>query len=54
MRIADLKPLDFKSLDMLHYLGEAGLDTAAQQFKLGPSTLVLDVGAGVGGPARYT
>jgi len=49
----DLQPTHFSHLDMLHYLGEQGLTSAASKCGLGNTHEVLDVGAGVGGPARF-
>jgi cyclopropane fatty-acyl-phospholipid synthase-like methyltransferase len=40
-------------LDQWHYHGTDAVRAAAQQLGLGPGSRVLDVGSGVGGPARY-
>ena len=39
--------------DQYHYFGTAALDEALDILKLGPNSRVLDVGSGIGGPARY-
>jgi cyclopropane fatty-acyl-phospholipid synthase-like methyltransferase len=39
--------------DQIHYHGTDAVATAAGVLQLGPSSRVLDVGAGLGGPARY-
>lgn len=49
----DLVPLDFMSIDMLHYLGKDELDFAASQLHIDRSKRVVDVGCGAGGPSRY-
>jgi ubiquinone/menaquinone biosynthesis C-methylase UbiE len=43
---------DLHALDMLHMGGLAATDTLAEMATLRPRRHVLDVGAGVGGPAR--
>lgn len=43
---------DLHALDMLHMGGLAATDTLAEMAALRPGQQVLDVGAGVGGPAR--
>ncbi len=40
-------------LDQYHYLGTQACDTAIQLLGLTPASHVLDVGSGIGGPARY-
>jgi sarcosine/dimethylglycine N-methyltransferase len=40
-------------LDQLHYLGTDALDEAADKLTLSPEKHVLDIGSGLGGPARY-
>jgi sarcosine/dimethylglycine N-methyltransferase len=40
-------------LDQWHYQGTDAVHAAATALGLGPSSRVLDIGAGVGGPARY-
>jgi SAM-dependent methyltransferase len=43
---------DLHGMDMLHMGGLAATDTLAEMAGIGPGRQVLDVGAGVGGPAR--
>lgn len=43
---------DLHALDMLHMGGLAATDTLAEMAALRPGQQILDVGAGVGGPAR--
>ena len=40
-------------LDQYHYLGVEACDVAAELLGLGPGSTLLDVGSGIGGPARY-
>jgi cyclopropane fatty-acyl-phospholipid synthase-like methyltransferase len=40
-------------LDQWHYHGTDAIRAVAARFGLGPASRVLDVGAGIGGPARY-
>lgn len=40
-------------LDQYHYLGVTACDEGIELLDLGDDALVLDVGSGVGGPARY-
>jgi sarcosine/dimethylglycine N-methyltransferase len=40
-------------LDQWHYHGTEAIRAAAEQLSLGPGSRVLDVGSGIGGPARY-
>ena len=51
LEIADLTALGH--LDQYHYLGTAACDEAAVLLGIGPEARVLDVGSGIGGPARY-
>lgn len=44
---------DLLDLDQLHYLGTDALDEAAQKLGLSREKRVLDIGSGLGGPARY-
>ena len=39
--------------DQLHYHGTEAVEAAARRLKLGPGSMVLEIGSGVGGPARY-
>lgn len=41
------------SFDQFHYEGTAAVDDAALALGLGPASRVLDIGSGLGGPARY-
>lgn len=49
---AAARPEDLHALDMIHMGGLAATDALAEQAAIGPGLRVLDVGAGVGGPAR--
>ncbi|XP_078676747.1 sarcosine/dimethylglycine N-methyltransferase-like [Branchiostoma floridae x Branchiostoma belcheri] len=49
----DLKVEDVSRFDSLHYHGVEAVDKAIQRFNIGADTRVLDVGSGIGGPARY-
>jgi len=40
-------------LDQWHYHGTDAIRAAAEMLRLGPGSRVLDIGAGIGGPARY-
>ena len=51
LEIDDLTALGH--LDQYHYLGTAACDEAAALLGLGEGARVLDVGSGIGGPARY-
>eukprot|EP01083_Nonionella_stella_P011542 32748_1 len=48
-----LHPSDFSEFDNLHYLGSKSLDDFAKQIGLCTGQRVIDIGAGVGGPARH-
>ena len=48
-----IRPEQLFALDQWHYHGTDAVAAAARALGLGPSSRVLDVGAGVGGPARY-
>ena len=48
LRVEDLIPFD-----QFHPLSTVALDEAANQLGILPSSQVLDIGSGVGGPARY-
>jgi cyclopropane fatty-acyl-phospholipid synthase-like methyltransferase len=41
------------ALDQWHYHGTEAVRAAAERLRLGSSSRVLDIGSGVGGPARY-
>eukprot|EP00058_Branchiostoma_floridae_P014249 XP_002599737.1 hypothetical protein BRAFLDRAFT_131043 [Branchiostoma floridae] len=49
----DIKVEDVSKFDSLHYHGVQAVDEAIQRFNIGKDTRVLDVGSGIGGPARY-
>lgn len=54
--IDDDSPLDVEDLtpfDQYHYHGTAAVDAAIDALAIGPETRVVEVGAGIGGPARY-
>jgi SAM-dependent methyltransferase len=48
-----IPPEQLFDLDQWHYHGVDAIRVAANQLELGPVSQVLDVGSGVGGPARY-
>ncbi|MGH7124187.1 MAG: class I SAM-dependent methyltransferase [Stellaceae bacterium] len=48
-----LSPEQLFPLDQWHYHGTAAIDAAAAALGLGPESRVLEVGSGIGGPARY-
>jgi cyclopropane fatty-acyl-phospholipid synthase-like methyltransferase len=48
IRIEDLLPFD-----QYHYLGTETIDEAIRALGIGAERHVLDIGAGIGGPARY-
>ena len=48
-----LKPAQLFPFDHYHYHGTDAVHAAAHLLGLGPTSHVLDVGAGLGGPARY-
>jgi cyclopropane fatty-acyl-phospholipid synthase-like methyltransferase len=48
-----IRPEQLFALDQWHYHGTDAIAAAARMFDLGPKSRVLDIGAGVGGPARY-
>ncbi|NEO92266.1 MAG: methyltransferase domain-containing protein [Moorea sp. SIO3G5] len=51
LEIQDL--LDLGHLDQYHYFGSQACDRAINYLSLNPNSRVLDIGSGVGGPARY-
>jgi len=59
LREAGIKPTDPLSVDMLvpfdqlHYFGVDAVDEAIQSANIGKQNRILDVGSGLGGPARY-
>ena len=48
-----LKVRDLTKFDQLHYNGTKAIDFAIKKLKIRPNTLVLEIGSGIGGPARY-
>lgn len=48
-----IAPEQLYTMDQWHYHGLEAVDAAARTLGIGPSSHVLDVGAGIGGPARY-
>lgn len=50
---ARVAPEQLFAMDQWHYHGLEAVDAAARTLGVGPASHVLDVGAGIGGPARY-
>jgi len=48
-----IAPEQLFHLDQWHYHGTAAIDAAARSLGLGSGSRVLEVGSGIGGPARY-
>jgi sarcosine/dimethylglycine N-methyltransferase len=48
-----IPPEQLFPLDQWHYHGTDAIRAAAEQLGIGPASHVLDIGSGVGGPARY-
>ncbi len=48
-----IPPEQLFGLDQWHYHGTEAIHTAAVRLGLGPQSRILDVGSGIGGPARY-
>lgn len=48
-----IAPEQLFSLDQWHYHGTAAIRAAANSLGLGPESRVLEIGSGIGGPARY-
>lgn len=48
-----IPPEQLFDLDQWHYHGIDAIRAAADRLQLGPTSRVLDIGSGVGGPARY-
>jgi SAM-dependent methyltransferase len=48
-----IAPEQLFALDQWHYHGTDAIRAAADRLELGPMSRVLDIGAGIGGPARY-
>jgi len=51
LEVSDLSSLGH--LDQYHYLGTEACDEVAELLGLGPGSTLLDIGSGIGGPARY-
>lgn len=54
--LAETGPLsesDLLDSDQLHYRGAARVDYAAEVLKIQKGEKVMDIGSGLGGPARY-
>lgn len=43
---------DICDIDSLHYLGEKAIEKAIEQLNIQPGAAILDIGSGLGGPAR--
>jgi cyclopropane fatty-acyl-phospholipid synthase-like methyltransferase len=50
---AALAPEQVFPFDQIHYRGTGAVSTAAEMLRLTPASRVLDIGSGVGGPARF-
>ncbi len=48
-----IRPEQLFPLDQWHYHGTDAIRAAAEQLRLGPASRVLEIGSGIGGPARY-
>jgi sarcosine/dimethylglycine N-methyltransferase len=48
-----ISPEQLFPLDQWHYHGTDAIRAAADHFGLGPASRVLDIGSGIGGPARF-
>ena len=48
-----IRPEQLFAVDQWHYHGPEAIRAAADALQLGPTSLLLDIGAGIGGPARY-
>jgi cyclopropane fatty-acyl-phospholipid synthase-like methyltransferase len=48
-----IPPEQLFALDQWHYHGTDAIRAAAERLGLGPASRVLDIGSGIGGPARY-
>jgi SAM-dependent methyltransferase len=51
--ITQLRPQDLAGVDEFHIRGAQATAELAEQLKLEPGLLVLDVGSGLGGPSRH-
>ena len=43
---------DICDIDSLHYLGEEAIEKAIEKLNIQPGAAILDIGSGLGGPAR--
>jgi cyclopropane fatty-acyl-phospholipid synthase-like methyltransferase len=50
---APLKVCDLTPFDQYHYFGSEAVDLAAGVLGIGPRSRVLEIGSGIGGPARH-
>jgi len=48
-----IRPEQLFPLDQWHYHGTNAIRAAADRLSLGPASRVLEIGSGIGGPARY-
>ena len=48
-----ISPEQLFALDQWHYHGTDAIRAAADHFGLGPASRVLEIGSGIGGPARF-
>jgi sarcosine/dimethylglycine N-methyltransferase len=48
-----IRPEQLFAIDQWHYHGTDAIRAAAEALQLGPASRVLDIGSGIGGPARY-
>jgi cyclopropane fatty-acyl-phospholipid synthase-like methyltransferase len=48
-----IRPEQLFPFDQWHYHGTDAIRAAAEQLGLGPASRVLEIGSGIGGPARY-
>ncbi|MFA5167851.1 MAG: methyltransferase domain-containing protein [Candidatus Omnitrophota bacterium] len=52
-RDAPLKAKDLASFDQYHYFSTDAVDDAIDRLKIEPGENIIDIGSGIGGPARY-
>lgn len=50
---AALTVVDLVPYDQMHYEGTGAVDDGCKYLQAGPGRKILDIGAGIGGPARY-